>query len=417
MAGSGLGGGAPPTGAGGSTVTTDAGLGGDSCTGTLVLGAAPLPATGKGPNGVAMADLNRDGKLDLVTVNDDEDTVSVFLGTGDGRFLAKVDYAVGSRPNVLALGDLDGDGTPDVVVVNTASKSVSVLLGASRGKLAAAVDYATGSGPWALALADLNGDGKLDVAVVGYDGVDVLLGAGGGKLGAKVHYNSIAPPEAVAIADMNGDHKLDIVVITWSSSLSIRLGNGDGTFSDEVTDPAGDYSTAGAVGDLDGTGGLDVVTINTNEGDGNGLSVVLSTGGGKLAAPVDYPTGGHAEADNPYYSPGGVNSPESVVLADVNADGKLDVIEANCTSGTVSVLLGTGGGKLAPKVDYATGGSPRSVAAGDLNGDGKLDLAITNGDANTVEVLLGKGDGTFGADIARLDHPIGIDTTGGPSGT
>ena len=133
MAGSGGGGGAPKTGAGGSTVTTDAGLGGDSCTGTLVLGAAPLPPTGKGPNGVAMADLNRDGKLDLVTVNHDEDTVSVFLGIGDGRFHAKLDYAVGSGPNVLALGDLNGDGTPDVVVVNTASNSVSVLLGAGRG--------------------------------------------------------------------------------------------------------------------------------------------------------------------------------------------------------------------------------------------------------------------------------------------
>jgi hypothetical protein len=391
-------------------------------TGIPVLGAMPLSATGRYPIGVMMGDLDRDGKLDAVTVNRGADSVSVLLGTGDGRFAPKVDYTTGSAPNAVAVGDLDGDGVPDVIVADSFAYKgvVSVLRGVGQGKLAARVDYVLGQAyPWALAVGDVNADGKLDVVVVDRSSmVSVLLGSGDGKLEVKASFPTASTPMSVAIADMDGDHKPDLIIPGWSEGrLSIHAGNGDGTFAAMVEYPLAGSTVAVAVGDLDGAFGPDVVTVTADGSNGSIAGVLLSTGDGKLAPIVKYPIGEHFPNDSPHTNNG--NPPAELVLADVNADGKLDVIETNDGAGTVSVLLGTGGGKLAAKVDYATGGSPLSVAAGDLNGDGKVDLAIVNAPTDTLVVLLGKGDGTFGSfspDVARLDQRIGVDATAGAIG-
>jgi hypothetical protein len=371
-----------------------------SCVGTPVLASPLLSATGTYPNQVAIADLDRDGKLDVVTVNREAGTVSVLLGIGDGRFAANVDYPAGTKPGALAVGDLDGDGLLDVVVADSAPPmggAVSVLRGDGRGNLAAKVDFVIGySLLWALALADLNGDGKLDVAAAEQSSaVDVFLNVGNGNLGARVMYptqgstgGSVA---GIAIADMNGDNKPDLVAASWSSDVSLYLGKGDGTFADRVAYPSGSLPVAVAVGDLDGNGAPDAVTINMNTMPQT-VGVLLATGDGKLAGSANYPIDNRRPyTDSTYmYGSAAGNSPAALTLADLNADGKLDVIEVNAFAGTVSVLHGTGGGNLAPRIDYPTGGTPLAVAAGDLNGDGLIDLAITNFDAfSTVAVLLG----------------------------
>jgi hypothetical protein len=152
--------------------------------------------------------------------------------------------------------------------------------------------------------------------------------------------------------------------------------------------PYGIFPFAIAAGNLDGTGGLDVVTINANTNADSSradtVGVLLSTSDGKLAAGGEYPVGRHMQTDSPYMYG---NSPVSVVLADVNGDGKQDAIVVNSSSATISVLLGMGDGTFAAKVDYPTGGQPLSLAVGDLNGDGRVDLAITNGD-DTLTVFL-----------------------------
>ena len=413
-AGATAGGGAGATAGGGAGAVTSAGSGATGeavCTasGVPTIGGLPLANTGANPNAVAAGDLNGDGTMDLVILNGGEDTLSVLLGTGNGRFAERVDHAVGAHPNEVALGDLDGDGRLDAVVVNTGASTVSVLLGTGQTRLAAKRDYAAGLWPWTLSLGDLNADGKLDVVVGGESSVSVLLGSGDGSLAAKVSYDVTGSVEAVRIGDVDGDDVPDVVAMSWRNSISVLSGKGDGTFAPEVDYDVAGFGgpalgiVAGALGNLDATGATDVVTVNSFD---NTISVVLAASGG-LVASAKYATGGdHADSDDPYYYATVGNAPASITIADLDADGNQDVVEVNSTSGTVSVLLGTGGGVLADAVDYATGGSPTSLAVADLNGDQVPDLAVTNGDAGTLSVLIGHGDGRFSAGVARVDSPV-----------
>src|SRR5436309_901487 len=121
--------------------------------------------TGRGPQSVAIGDLNGDGKADLATANCHSNTVSVLLGNGDGSFRAHTDFETGSYPYSVAMGDLNGDGKPDLAVANTGSRSVSVLLGNGDGTFGARTDFGTWTDPYSVAIGDLNGDGKSDLSV------------------------------------------------------------------------------------------------------------------------------------------------------------------------------------------------------------------------------------------------------------
>ena len=135
------------------------------------------------PRSVALGDVNGDGRLDVVTANYDDaaganafrSSVSVLLGTGTGTFGPYIDYPTGNNPLGLALGDVNGDGKLDLVTANGISSSVSVLLNNGNGTFAAALTYNGGSGAWFVAALDLNIDGRPDVAVAKSDGVSVLL--------------------------------------------------------------------------------------------------------------------------------------------------------------------------------------------------------------------------------------------------
>jgi hypothetical protein len=277
--------------------------------------------------------LSGDGKLDLAVTNDK--SVSVLLGAGDGTFVGKVDYPTGAQPTAIALGDLNGDGLLDMVTSSAVSSgwlgTASVLLGTGGGRFAANVDYQAGRNPQGVALGDLNGDGHLDMVVAnaGYDGgwsVSVLLGNGDGTFVASVDYASGMGPTSVVLGDLNNDGKLDIIMpnsnVSRVDTVSVLLGKGDGTFADEVDYTTADYPRTAVLGDLNGDGWVDIVTSNSGE--------------------------------PPWYS------------------------------GTVSVLLGNADGTFATKIDYLGGG--RSLALGDLNGDGRLDIVTTSG--NSVGVLL-----------------------------
>ena len=370
-----------------------------ACTGTLVPGNLPLPATGNRPISAASGDLNGDGKLDIVTANFDSATVSVLIGKGDGTFAAKVDYPTGNSPHSVVLGDLNGDGKQDLVVANDGSATVSVLIGKGDGTFAAKVDYPAGDRATSVALGDLNGDGRPDLIVANLiptgsvfdpQTVSVLLGTGDGRFAAKVDYPTGGEPLSIALGDLNGDGKLDIVTANWygpgdwHGSVSVLLGKGDGTLAANADYAAGDGTSSVALGDLNGDGKLDVVAANANE---ETVSVLLGTADGTFAAHVDYPTRVHAYSDGPWAVQRSM-SPNSMVLGDVNGDGKLDIVDG------ATVLLGTADGTFAGKVDYPIGGDPTSVVMGavllgDFDGDHRADFATANFDMNTVRVLLG----------------------------
>src|SRR5439155_1623497 len=180
-------------------------------------------ATSDGPLSVAIGDLNGDGKPDLAVGNNgphspdttaNTSTVSVLLGNGDGTFGGKADYGTGKTAKV-GIGELNGDGKPDLAVANVGDGTVSVLLGAGDGTFAVQTTYSTGdfSNPYSVAVGDLNHDGRLDLAVANNSPstVSVLLGNGDGTFGIKRDYLTGREPSSVAIVDLNGDGKPDLV--------------------------------------------------------------------------------------------------------------------------------------------------------------------------------------------------------------
>ena len=328
------------------------------------------PATGAGPSAIAQADLNRDGKTDLVTVNTTANTISVLLGNGNGTFAAKVDYPVGTAPKGIVIADFNNDGKPDLATVNSAGYNIGVLLGNGDGTFQPAVNSVAGGTPNALIAGDFNGDGKLDLVVSNSNTytTSLFLGNGDGTFQSGTAFYSYSAT-AFAVGDFNGDGKADLALLSYSPY--ILLGNGDGTFQSSIYVPANGYSLTGlAAGDLNGDHKLDLILVGYN-----GAYVCLGNGDGTFqAGSVQYQAG---------------TNPSGVAIADVNGDGKLDAIVANNSSNNISVLFGNGNGTLQTAINYASGTSPSGVVAGDFNNDGRTDIAASNSGSSSVSVWLG----------------------------
>ena len=354
---------------------------------------------GNGAHAVAVGDVNGDGKPDLVVANECGDgngtcetsTIGVLLGNGDGTFQTAVTYSSnGVRTRSLALADVNGDGKLDLLVTSCcgSDENVGVLLGNGDGTFQPVVSYRSG-GEYALTVvvADLNGDQKPDLVVANASSgsVGVLLGNGDGTFQSGVSYGSggnDSDVNSVAVADVNGDGKLDIVTanVNGSSprgSVGVLLGNGDGTFRKAVAyDSGGVGALAVAIGDVSGDGKPDLLVANCGGADGcNGgdgvAAVLLGNGDGTFQAPVTYDAGGY--------------DTNSVVLGDVNGDGKPDVICGNNGSAAnVGVLLGNGDGTFQKVATYnsnatqGTGSAALTVAVADVNGDAKPDLIVAS---------------------------------------
>jgi hypothetical protein len=301
----------------------------------------------------------------------------------------------------VVTADFNGDGRADVAVHRSAGSSpVGVLLGNGDGTLQPVRNAAAGAswgGPGSLAVGDLNADGRPDLATANDVGtVSVLLGNGDGTFAAPrtlvLADQTIAL--SVATGDFNADGRVDLAVGSMFTGtypqepyLHVYLGNGDGSFAGPgiySLPPAVDYSRlpySVQTADLNGDGKLDVVTTNFD----NFVTVLLGNGDGTLQAPTLFNVG-----------PAPMMT-LSVAVADLNGDGMPDLATAdyNGISGTLSVLLGDGTGAFPAYRTYAAGDSPSSVAVTDVNGDGRRDLVTTNSGTNTVSVLLGNGDGAF----------------------
>jgi hypothetical protein len=347
------------------------------------------------PVSVALGDLNGDGNLDIFAARHDADAVSVLLGKGDGTFPTWAPYATDDPSSSTALGDLNGDGKLDVVAASRDSNEVSVLLGVGDGAFAVQVPYPAG-GPRRfvqeyefVALGDLDADGKLDLVAGSYNPeapgtVGVLLGKGDGTFWGRTDFPVADGPTRVALGDLNGDGKLDIVASSRSGyygasgTVSVLLGKGDGAFATNVDYAAGIQPYSVALGDLDGDGQLEIIVLDFDPTGSEVLSVLPGNGDGTFATRVSYP------------SPSG--DLRSMALGDLNADGRVDVVVVG--SDVVDVLLGKADGTLASLVEYrAAGLDPGSAALGDLDGDGQLDLVTAGSYASTMSILLGTGDG------------------------
>jgi hypothetical protein len=374
---------------------------------------------------LGVGDWNGDKKTDLAVVNQCQSdltctgTVTILLGNGDGTFQVPPNYnSAGYDADAVAVGDLNGDGKPDLVVANLCQSNncsqgnngtVSVLLGNGDGTFQSAQKYATeGFGASSVAIGDFNGDGDADVVVANQcstsdcesgGSVSVLLGNGNGTLqAAKTYASGGYMSLAVAVADFNKDGNLDLAVANQcqetscqNGSLGVLLGNGDGTFQSAQSFSSAGYETNFvAVGDFNGDGNPDLVLTSQCQDSSctnGGVSVLIGNGNGTFQTAQSYTSVG-------FFA-------DSVAVTDLNGDGKADLVVSNlcesksgCNNGFVSSLIGRGDGTFFGGHSYSSGGeSAYSVVTGDFNGDGYADVVVANSDGTCV--LSGNGNGTL----------------------
>jgi FG-GAP-like repeat/Abnormal spindle-like microcephaly-assoc'd, ASPM-SPD-2-Hydin len=250
----------------------------------------------------AAASFRHNGILDLVVGDSLSDDVYVMLGNGDGTFQPAIAYPTTGRPAEVSTGDFTGGGKVDIIALaGIGCYCVEVLPSNGDGTFGAAIDTPVpyNIGGFGIASGDFDGDGKLDVAVSGFFGsanqVDILLGNGDGSFRADGFYPVSLAPLSVVAGHFNADKKVDLAVGNLEgNSISVLLGNGNGTFLQAVDYDTGGYTTWVAAGDLNGDGKEDLVAANSGSPSNpfvGSVSVLMGNGDGTFQPGVAYPAG------------------------------------------------------------------------------------------------------------------------------
>ncbi|MBI4428705.1 MAG: VCBS repeat-containing protein [Ignavibacteriales bacterium] len=358
---------------------------------------SPISIQG-GPANISLADMNIDGKVDLVVACGQGRTISILLGSGNGSFVLaqKSPFPVSASPGEMAVGDINSDGKPDIAFADHDSYGVTLLLGDGKGTFVPAQNspfvMRDGTAPHThgLEMGDLNGDGIFDLITVNNNNNDISVALGDGK--ANFVRASRSPfavgqsPYPPALGDLNQDGHLDIVATTTmtgpsvsrtatsSKALTILFGDGRGDFRRADIPLRTREPWCVGIADVNGDSKPDIICTHR---ESSPLTVLLGEGGGKFI-----------EAKESPFDLG--RSAWRVNLVDVNGDGKPDVVAAAGTG--VRVMLGDGLGSFSPELNspYATGSGTWRLAVGDVNGDRKTDVVTSNLESSTVTVLLGR---------------------------
>lgn len=278
---------------------------------------------------IVSGDFNGDGNDDIVTL-DPFGSAIIFLGNGDGSFQEKRTYPVGNYPQRITVGDFNGDGNLDIATANYYGYRITVLIGNGDGtfwerrdfgKYIPRSDYGGGD-PWAITTGDFNADGYVDLATANIMSgtVSVFLGNGDGVFEDKGEYITGTYPRDIAVGDFNGDGKMDLATSISHyayGTISVLLGNGDGTFQTNHILRSGWGAFGIAVADFDNNGTVDLVATNTSGAgiEGNTVSVFLGNGDATFQPPRNYSSYG--------------GSPGKVIATDFNGDGSIDVVIGN----------------------------------------------------------------------------------------
>ena len=307
--------------------------------------------------------------------------------------------SVQGEPSNILIGDMNSDRKLDLVVAYTRTRSITVLEGKGNGQFGAALSNTTlAEPPGEIALGDVNGDGKLDVAVSSHDSYGVVLLTGDGKGGLAtaptspivMRMGQHAHTHGLAIADVNRDNKLDLISCnSTDNDISLALGDGHGNFTRAPQSyPVGPSPYPFATGDVNNDGWLDFVATATATGPkrreqlplSRALTLLLSDGKGGLT---------------PHQLPLRTGEPWFAALADLNGDGKPDIVATHHDQSALTVMIGDGRGKFteASGSPFDFGVPLFHLVIADANRDGRMDVVATSG--NSVRVLSGDGRGAF----------------------
>lgn len=324
--------------------------------------APPIEFSSEGyPNFVTSKDLDGDGKPELIALNNTANTISLFKnmgGLGIVNFTSAENYTVGSSPFGAAVGDLNGDGKPDVVIGDYENNNIIVYKNAStEGSLSLVEkkEYPSGQNPISIGIADFDSDGKPDIAAVNNNSYTVSI------------FRNTSTVDSIKFAA-----KIDYFVGVWVRSLTIC--------------------------DFDKDGKSDVAVANTNDNTLSILKNMSSPGTVAFSSRIDLETGA-----SPFY----------ISSADLDEDGKVDIIVANSASNNISIYKNTssvGSISFANKIDISTGQSPVFCTASDIDGDGKPDIAVVNFGANSISLF--KNQSTI--NVFSFDSPVQLPTAMSP---
>ncbi len=362
--------------------------------------------SGTVPTATALADIDGDGKLDVLCANNGSNTISVWRNTATQGIIStsslstRVDLTSGGSATYVAVGDLDGDGKLDVVVANAGTNgTVSIFRNyassgsISIGSFATRLDLVAENMPVWVAICDIDLDGKPDIIVENQlsNTISVYrnLSTGGSiAFQSPVDFASGTSSYGLVVGDIDGDGLPDIAVSNTSAgSISVLRNTSSvgivnlSSFAAKVDFTAGTTPYGIDIGDIDGDGKLDLAVGNFGSSTVSifrNTSVAGTINSGSFAAKVDLTSGSGCRG---------------VCIRDIDGDGKPDILVANQSSNTLSVFKNiSSSGSLTtnsfnPKVDFTTGTQPLYFAGGDLDGDGKPDIAVPNYGSNTVSVL------------------------------
>jgi IPT/TIG domain/FG-GAP-like repeat/FG-GAP repeat len=345
-------------------------------------------ASAANPDGIAVGDLNNDGKPDLAVANPTNNTVSLFINSvttmGIPAYAPHAELTTGISPRDIAIDDFDNDGNLDIVVSNSGAASVSVFRNQGSGTFNTKLDFAAGTGAQAIATGDVDADGRMDIVVVNKTAgtVSVLINTTTDSniaFAAHSDFTVGISPAGVAIGDLNRDGRPEIAV-TNSGSNTVSV------FTNKSI--PGTLSLGLRVDHTTGTtpAGVAITKVNDNS---QAVMIVVNKGGASVTIYQAFNQFGLYTYFGTKTNLTTMASPESVIVNDLDGDGKVDL--AINGSGGVSVLRNISPNSFTPtfeaKDDFTAGTGVTDLVIADLDKDGFPDIATANGGSGNVSVL------------------------------
>ncbi len=350
---------------------------------------------GKAPLSIAIADVNHDRFPDILVADAESETVTVLLGDGHGHFVPAhgSPFPAGHLPNDIGVADMNGDGNLDLIIANHQTPYISVLLGDGKGAFHPApgspVNVHSDPHPHGVAVQDFNGDGKPDVVTDSWatNQIELLLGDGNGRLGTPGTFFSVGhrPYQRLRSADFNKDGHPDVVTTNLDDdTVTILLGDGKGGFYAAPHSPfhAGAKPWAVAIDDLNKNGNSDLVIIPYDRDVANAsqIAVTILSGDGR---------GGFTPMRGSPLPLSGCSGSHSVAIGDFEGGGYRDIVVACALSKNLVIFKGSREGKFTASTQASKGGWG-GIAVADLNGDGKDDLVTADNNDGTITIFLSK---------------------------